>query len=159
LDLAKLKAPPLVSQPLWTGPPTTPILAVSAGGRFLAVSGNENHEVHVFAIKDLLAGNDQRLRLRGAGTLVHDAVFGRSGARVGLLLRDSARAEAGAAPRYDFIFDFSRRQLSDDLDGWKRDVPAITDWEVTPEKPREIKDHLIVRQRGKEIGTVRLKTG
>ncbi|HMB02116.1 MAG TPA: hypothetical protein VKP69_00070, partial [Isosphaeraceae bacterium] len=90
--------------------PTLPVLAVDPTGRSLAVSGNDEREVWVFALADILRGQPapRPQRLRGAGEIIRRVGFVRSGPNLGLRLTGAAE---------DLILDPARSRLSADRAG------------------------------------------
>ncbi|MBV8202308.1 MAG: hypothetical protein JOZ15_16940, partial [Acidobacteria bacterium] len=87
--------------PLWRGAKTTPVVAAVAGGRSLAVAGNQERSVLVFDVADLLRdqGRAAPQRLRNSGASARDVAFARSGDRWGLVLYDRPRDNPAGPPR------------------------------------------------------------
>ncbi len=105
---------------LWAGGRTRP--SVAAGGGHLAVAGDRDHSVLVYAVADLLRGRDVRpQRLRGDGTSWGYVALVKKGAGRGLALGETAG---------DLIFDFGGRALTADRAGWELDAPAPGGWAV-----------------------------
>jgi WD40 repeat protein len=113
---------------------TLPAVAAAPGGEYLAVAGNSAHEIRVYAVKDLLAGRDAFQRLRSAGAAHQYVAFVTRGEDAGLLLSEAPAGKKGAEARDpkggDLIFDFTKRELSDDGRGWKAAAPNRTGWAV-----------------------------
>jgi WD40 repeat protein len=102
--------------PLWKGGGNQPVLAATPHGKYLAVAGNDDHEIAVFSISELLQKKQEPLqRIRSSGAVVRLVSFVKQGEGFGLLLNETAQKEPGAllrGPRAgDMVFDFSRRSL------------------------------------------------
>ena len=65
----------VAEQTLWTGDPKQPVLATAPGSPYLAVAGNDGHEVLVYSIKDLLNHQGEAQRLHSVGTSFRFAAF------------------------------------------------------------------------------------
>lgn len=164
IDLATLKT---LREPvkLWNGPTVMPVLAVSPDGRSVAAAGNKDHEVHVFAVADLLKNQDAPQRLRGAGVTVQRAAFVRKGPDNGILLSETPRTAMGQLPnepaKGELTFDLTARALTTDP-GWKLNTPTMTGWEVQPSVIQEdgrARTQLLVLHNKQPQGTVRLGPG
>jgi WD40 repeat protein len=149
---------------LWAGPRMLPVVTASPRGQYLAVAGNAGHEVHVFAVADLLRGRDGRQRLRGVGTAQAQSVFVKKGPDLGLALREARPGASGPAeplPRSgDQVFDFRQRALTDDLHGWLPDTARLDGWEFRPvdrrNKPGPFSWEVQILHNQEQYGTVRL---
>jgi WD40 repeat protein len=141
LRLIDLKAFKTVAEsvPLWVGPGNEPVVAASPAGRHLAVAGNADNTIHLYAIKDLLAGKAEMSQdpLRSDGAAMRYVGFVTHGKdKPGLLLNETRGPGKGeqsrprAPARGDLVFDFGGRVLTTDLDGWKTDAPDLRDWDV-----------------------------
>jgi WD40 repeat protein len=110
---------------LWSESADQPVLATSPNGNHLAVAGNRDHSIHVFAIKDLLAGKaEPAQKLRSVGAVMHQIAFVKKGKDRGIVLRQSsAKANQGIVTLQegDLIFDISNRTLSQDVKEWVLD--------------------------------------
>ncbi|HXG11882.1 MAG TPA: WD40 repeat domain-containing protein [Gemmataceae bacterium] len=150
---------------LWGGQESVPVLAASPDGKHLAAAGNEAHEVHIYAIADLLDPKvkaPQPQRQHSIGATLRYAAFIRKGKERGLLLSEAPKAAPGAAPRGpakgDLILNLNTRILTADPEGWKPDATDMPRGVVeysppTKEYPRE---YFRVRPNGKWVA---LKTG
>jgi WD40 repeat protein len=149
---------------LWTASGKQPVVAASPFGPFIAVAGNDSHEILVYSIKDLLENRFERQTLSSVGTTLRYAAFVSKGKDQGLLLSDKRSEEDSAAgPRDpaagDLIFDFSRRRLTDDTQGWTAWTPRADSW--TWRKLASSRDHPAVIQVSdgeQEVGRVRLSS-
>jgi WD40 repeat protein len=164
--------------PLWRSGEKEPVLAAVEGGQYLAVAGGfGGHAIRVYEIADLVANKDnpQNLRpqvLKSAGTTFRYVSFvrrkGDKGERLGLLLSEKAKGEAGQPPRGalsgDLLFDFSQRSLTADTVGWDTDAPSVAGWEAryTPARKNAqgaIQPPVIeVRQKGQRVRQIKPKT-
>jgi WD40 repeat protein len=130
-------------QVLWKGTAKQPVVAAAPYGQYVAVAGNENHGILIYAVRDLLDHRNRPRTLHGSGITMRQASFVKKGNDWGLLLNQQARTAGGAsAPNPapgDQVFDFSKRSLSADITGWSADVPALNNWRVeySEEKPSE----------------------
>jgi WD40 repeat protein len=110
-------------------------LATSLRGDSLAVAGNSDHSIHVYSVRALL-GDDKPAPqiLRGDAVTFRHASFARRGKDLGLLLNREIRKEIGKetpppdAKKGDWIFDFAKRRLSDDLADWQAARPIASPW-------------------------------
>ncbi len=130
-----------------------PALAASPDGRHLAVVGNLDHEVRVFAVADLLAGRAARpaQTIGSDGSTFARSSFVRKGDR-GLKLVDR-REDGKGAP---LVFDLRRRKMVP-ADGWQPDSPRPGDWKVEPVKNKSgAVDAFAVTHPREKGGTVRL---
>lgn len=123
--------------PLWKCQAALPPVAAVPGGRFLAVAGNDVHEVKVFAISDLLAGRNRPQRLHSVGATFGALAFAHKDKDVALLLRERVKQAPGdtlaEVAAGDLILDVNRRALGGDSNGWKIDAPEDTGWRATLE--------------------------
>ena len=60
---------------LWNGGQNLPVMAAVPGGRFLAVAGNNDHEIDVYTIQDLLKGRGEAQKLNSVGAVVRELAF------------------------------------------------------------------------------------
>lgn len=112
----------------WPGirPLIRPVVAASRGGKHLAVAGNPEHAIHVYAIEDLLTVDGPRPRaeqvLHNVGLAVRHLAWARKGDERGLLLGPSA-LKPGDPPgpaAGDLILRLVRpAALTPERDGWK----------------------------------------
>jgi WD40 repeat protein len=119
--------------PLWRGAKEP---ALAAGSGHVAVAGNAQHEIRVFAVGDLLNGNGGRIepqRLQGVGTTFHQVAFATNGEHLGLILstrRKTAPGKVGDLPQAgDRAFDLSQGKLGD-RGGWQIVAPELRGWKV-----------------------------
>ncbi|MFL5246146.1 MAG: WD40 repeat domain-containing protein [Gemmataceae bacterium] len=107
------------SIPLWKGITDQPVLAAAPGGRHLAVAGNRDHTIHVFAIKDVLDGKAEPVQiLQSVGVAISQVALVNNGKDRGLLLSSHGIPKRGQPNRDDLIFDITKRKLSSDSKGW-----------------------------------------
>jgi WD40 repeat protein len=158
LDLAN---PSRSSAPLelWQGGGSLPVVAAIPNGHFLAVAGNNNHEIRVHSVADLLNNVARPTQvLRGVGVSMAGAAFVRQGnGNLGLMLSTTPAKNPGEpvrAPRGgDFIFDFASRKIAPYEDGWKLDTLDRGEWQARVEQPAVI----AITKGGQPIGRVTLK--
>lgn len=145
--------------PLWGRSDNLPVIATAPGGRFLALAGDQDHEILVFPVEGLLAGNAEPKRLRSVGASQRSASFVRKGKELGLLLNERTvkrRGEVPDSPREgDRVFDLRRRTLTADAQGWRVDAPAGEGWRAVAEAGRAVAvyrgDDLVRRFRPKGL--------
>jgi WD40 repeat protein len=151
--------------PLWNGGGSLPVLAATANGRYLAVAGNAQHEIRVYAIQDLL-NNVARPRqlLHSNGILLPGAAFARRGpGELGLLLSLTPIKNAGESPRApkadDLVFDFTARRVAPYQAGWNQETLALGDWRAVLQRPQDPRQPtaIAVSQGQRLIGRVVLK--
>jgi WD40 repeat protein len=157
---------------LWTGGQNVPVLAASPRGSYLAVAGNDQHEIKVFPILELTNREPKFQTLKSAGSSFRGIAFVKKNNDLALALRAAAPEEAapGAdATRLaelkagDLIFDFSRRSLTGDQTGWKIDAPTGGDWQaslLSAEKDaggRTVRQAVVLRKGNEERRRVTLK--
>jgi WD40 repeat protein len=151
--------------PLWEGGDALPALAASRRGRYLAVAGNADHEVLVFAIDDLLQGRNQPQRLRSIGSTINAVAFARKDKDVGLLLRENHSQGRGKTPAEfaegDLVMDFNHRTLTGDATGWKVEAPNLGGWRAVlePRDPQTLKFAVTIFHGERQAGRVELKAG
>ena len=104
--------------PLWGGTADLPVLATAPRGHFLAVAGNPGHTIRLYAIADLRQNKVTPLQeLRSAGAIMRSVAFVKDGKERGLRLNERPDAAGG------LVYDFAKRTLTDDLQGWQTDAP------------------------------------
>jgi len=122
---------------LWKGSPRQPVLAAAPRGRHLAVAGNADHEIIIYSIRDLLNRAGQPQKLRSTGATMRSASFVAQGKELGLLLNETTSKIPGTSPRApaagDLIFDFAKRQLTAEQQGWTIFAPALGNWRAATE--------------------------
>lgn len=136
VDLAGDNSRVVADHLLWRDrDPHQPVMASSLAGEYLAVAGNQNHTIHVYSIRALLREAKPRPKILEGDALVFQHVsFVRRGKDLGLLLnRQIRKVRGGTAPqpeveRGDWIFDFSKSRLIDDLTGWETAAPKADGW-------------------------------
>jgi WD40 repeat protein len=113
-------------QRLWDGSAAIqPAVAVGPRGRHLAVAGNPDNSIHVFALDELLDRRRQpRLQvLESAGAVVRQVAWVTKGKSQGLLLRRSDSPidpEHGPGQKGDWIFAIDKApELMADSAGWR----------------------------------------
>jgi WD40 repeat protein len=152
--------------PLWKGGGNQPVLAASPHGRFLAVAGNDEHSIAVFAIADLLEKKRSPQQwLRSVGASPRSVAFVTNGADLGLLINEKVYKKPGALPGEpgtdDLVLDFTKRTLSAlDEGSWKLSTPALAGWEVRRAPAGADKaapPRAVVRQDETEKATIDLK--
>jgi WD40 repeat protein len=136
-------AQPVCEAPLWSSASKQPVIASSPGGKFIAVAGNDEHTILVFANADLLRNMVAPVQtLRSAGAKIRRAAFVTTARnQLGLLFSDRAqpgREATGRQPEQgDLILDPAKRRLTAYQVGeWKLSSPAKDGWEVEAEFPR-----------------------
>ena len=157
------------TQLLWRLPfaeRSVPNLATAVGGKYLAVAGNNSHEIHLFLIADLLKGPTKPIVRRSVGAVYRFAAFVENGKSRGVVLSDAGKT-AGQAPRDpkdgDTIFDLTDRKLTGTLTGWKLSTPDLGGWTatVTPVMVANgpAKSAIVIRNGNDEKATVTLAPG
>jgi WD40 repeat protein len=143
---------------LWKGTGNEPVVAAAPGGQHLAVAGNDDNTILVYAIKDLLAGKAAPQTLRSDGATLRYAGFVTQGKdRPGLLVNEAATpADGPCRPREpaagDLVFDLGGRTLTTELKGWKIDAPDLQGWDVHTQVGRT--QVLRVTQNRRPVGQV-----
>lgn len=119
---------------LWTASGKMPVLAASPAGHFIAVAGNRNHTIQVFAVADVLKGGAKAQIVRSAGQARGSAAFVKKGEARGILLANAlrpVRATTPPAPRQnDSVFDISTGKLTREFDGWNIESPDMGAWKA-----------------------------
>jgi hypothetical protein len=167
IDLDPQRAGAVLARvPLWRGPKIQPTLATVEDGKFLAVSGNQERQISVFAIADLLQGRAAPQSLKNSGIAFQDVAFTRKGETWGLALSSRPRVAPNAPPRPpavgDLIFDISQHRLTTDLADWSVSAPVLDGWDAGAIAPRvdargqEVPGWIYVRQAGKAPTWIRL---
>jgi WD40 repeat protein len=126
----------VVNQFLWKDHAARqPALATSPRGDYLAVAGGQDHTIRVYSVRALLTERKpEPKKLKGDALAFQHVSFVRNGKSLGLLLNREVRKERGAEPppsdaqRGDWIFDFSKRRLSDEVTGWPTAAPGAAGW-------------------------------
>lgn len=120
---------------LWQGGARMPVLAASPRGQYLAVAGNADHEVRVYAIASLLRRDGAApQRLRSNGVTFRHVAFAARGNDLALVLNTAGRKAAGQAPpaldpaQGDLLFDFANRRLATEAAGWRTAAPHADGW-------------------------------
>lgn len=131
--------PVQASIPLWKRGNRLPALAVTPGGRTVAVAGAPDNAVRILSLEDLPnAAKQPPQLLRSAGLAVRSAMFVTDGKSRGLAFAESARKQPGeriASLRADdLIFDVARRAVTDKQQGWKPDVLDAGAWRLRVEQ-------------------------
>src|SRR5262249_47925650 len=120
--------------PLWKGGRNQSVLAAAPDGKHLAVAGNDEHDIAVFAIQDLLKKKPEPWQtIHSSGAAVRCVSFVRRGDNLGLLLSEKGVKAPGAIPRAprdgDMIFDPTRRDLTPYKPGeWQASVAPLGGW-------------------------------
>jgi WD40 repeat protein len=109
---------------LWDGAGRTP--AIAAAGGNVAVAGKSDHSILVYAVKDLLAENNEPQVLRSIGEQFDRVTFVKNAkGNLGLRLQTAKeRAENGAG----MVFDFIDGKLVPFAAEWKVDAPDNNGW-------------------------------
>ncbi|HEX5272166.1 MAG TPA: hypothetical protein VFW33_16835, partial [Gemmataceae bacterium] len=136
IDLANYREARRVS--LWGGSGDEPVVAAAPHGRYLAVAGNPDNTILIYAIKDLFGGKTRPTQtLHSDGETMRYVGFVTQGKdKPGLLLNTRDEADGGMSrPRApgkkgDVVFDFAARAVTDKLGGWKSDAPDLAEWDV-----------------------------
>jgi WD40 repeat protein len=117
---------------LWRGQNIQPVIAAVARGRHVAVAGNIDRSVAVFAVDDLLAGRLEPRWLRNQGVTMRAVAFARNGARRGLIMSELPVNRPGDPPRplaaRDMVLDATEKRLTSDLAGWSVAAPPAGEW-------------------------------
>jgi WD40 repeat protein len=142
------------SADLWSGRSPVCVTAASPDGTLLAVAGDPDHSVSIFAIADLLKNKSTAFqKIAGVGALVREVGFVRNKDKVqGLLLRED---RGDGKPGEEWVLDGAAHSLQQGRDGWADDAPDIGTWSVTPGADFSF----IVSQGKQEVGVVHMKAG
>jgi WD40 repeat protein len=104
----------------------SPVLAVGPRGRHIAVAGNRDRIIHVFALDDLIARKrrPRQQDLRSVGEMIRQVCWVTAKDQVGVLLRPADRVvDSKSGPgtvKGDKVFVFADKpRLADDLKAWK----------------------------------------
>jgi WD40 repeat protein len=164
LQLTQLAgATPVRTVELWAGRRNWPAVVAAPQGQWLAVAGNDAHEIQMFNIKELLAGNAKPVSLRSVGAVYRHVAFVQSKDGMGLALSEAPKERPGAPARPpregDHVLHLTKRQLSDDLAPWKLSTPDAGDWSTAITNPRPNEWAVSVREKGKERSLITLRRG
>jgi WD40 repeat protein len=148
-------------QTLWSGEPKQPVLAAAPRSSYLAVAGNEGHDIQVYSIQDLLKRNKgPHQRLRSTGTAFRFAAFVSKGKDLGILLNETAGKTPGQPPRApesaDLIFDLTQRRLTADRTGWEISIPDLNGWR-TEQKMEKERSIISIFHADRRVQEIRLK--
>jgi WD40 repeat protein len=117
---------------LWQGGANVPVLAFAPKTGFLAVGGNDAHDIRIFPVPELLKGKAEAQTIRSAGDNFRGVAFVRKNQDVGLLLGKTGPEQAGQpanGPKADdLVYDITKRSLLTDRTGWKAEAPPVGDW-------------------------------
>lgn len=123
-----------VQTPLWKNNGIEPVLAVSSGGRYLAVAGNQQHSIHIYSIEDLLQNRIEPQVLHSVGATMKYVAFAtrvdKGKSRLGLALSENSHQDDGLG-KSDLVFDFEERNLTAKIQGWKVARPDTDGWSIT----------------------------
>ncbi len=126
LHLMDLNGITKVEVPLWKNMPISPVLA--ARGGHVAVAGNKDHSIHVYAIADLLRNKIQPQVLHSVGATVRQVAFAtrkeKDKTYLGLMMNEAP----SPGQKGGLIFDFKKRALTDQIQGWVLGKPDLGDW-------------------------------
>ncbi|HEY1377821.1 MAG TPA: WD40 repeat domain-containing protein, partial [Gemmataceae bacterium] len=113
-----------------------PVVAASPDGRLLAVTGDRNRDIRVYASRDLFGRLPEVTPLHSAGAVAAAVAFASKGgpADLGLVLRPTGGVPgpiAALAPT-DLVLDVGKRTLTADpgRQGWRVASPAAAGWRV-----------------------------
>ncbi len=148
---------------LWNGRGTMPAMTAVPGGRHVAVTGGNEHDLLVFPGDDLLAGHARRQTLRTAGITPHFAEFVRREEGLGLLFSEQPPPRAASSSRPpqkgDLVFDPQQGQVTS-ADAWRSAAPPVEGWELTHEMSRQgsaLQTEVVVRSPDRGSLRIRLK--
>jgi WD40 repeat protein len=157
----------LARKVLWRGGPSVPALAASPGGRYLAVAGNDMHDILVYPIADLLKRGTEVQRIHSVGATIRDLAFVQDKNNdLGLWLTETPRGVTGSKSRRpdpdDLVFHFAKRTLLNGGDDWTLARPRLAGWRVNwaiteTEKNSPVRWRLIVLDAGVEKSRIDLK--
>jgi WD40 repeat protein len=131
-NFGKLRAP----IGLWEGGSNLPVLAAAPNGKYLAVAGDKDHAIRIYAIQDLLAYKSKPRRvLRSAGVVLPQATFVRRGTDLlGLVLSTKGGKGPGQPPQPpqagDLLYDFTARKLAPYQKQWPFLAPVPDPWSL-----------------------------
>ena len=139
----------------WARPP---IVAASPDGLLVAITGDQNREIQVFAAADLFDKRTAPTVLRSAVTTIAAVAFARKGgeADLGLVLRPGGANPPRSLLPTDLILDPGKHSLTANPggQGWKLVTPADTGWRVDRDVTTPTDFHWVGPQ---NRGTVRPK--
>ncbi|MCI0639290.1 MAG: hypothetical protein L0Y72_30065 [Gemmataceae bacterium] len=116
-----------VQVPLWQNSTIGAVMAATPRGRHIAVAGNADHTIRVYAVDDLLQQKFHPQVLQSVGETIRHVAFvemqkkGKS--HLGLLLGKTK----GKA---DLVFDFEQRLLTEQVQNYKATTPNVGAWSV-----------------------------
>lgn len=142
IDLAGAEPKIVKKLSLWEDPAARqPVVAASLHGEHLAVAGSSDQTIRVYSLRALLGDEKPAPQiLRGDAVLFRHASFVRRGKDLGLLLNRKTRKTMGdPAPqpdksKGDWVFDFGKRRLSDNLADWETAGPQASRWKTAFDK-------------------------
>ncbi len=106
-----------------------PDLSSTLKGRYLAIAGNPNHEISVFAISDLLKKNAQSQQLVGRGSFATQISFVERDGAMGLRIVEKS-FELAKQPS-QFIFDLQKSKMDAiEMQAWGESKPDSKGWTV-----------------------------
>jgi WD40 repeat protein len=152
---------------LWQDAAYAPVAASDPSGHTLAVAGNRDHQILLFATSDLLknGAGARPQRLQSAGTAAQYVRFVQKGDQVGLVMSEAEATTPGKPPasleKNGLVFDFTKAALVPYQAAWKIIAPKPADWqtkfkEVTDKEKRVLKRVFSVYQDGDLKGQVEL---
>jgi WD40 repeat protein len=122
---------------LWGGSENRPVLTASPDGRYLALAGNADNTIQVYAVDRLLrAIQPQPQSLHSAGVTMGTVAFvEKAGTGPGLLLSQAIPEKPGSPLSMradDLVFDVAQRTLTRDpaRQGWQVAGPSQDGWKV-----------------------------
>jgi WD40 repeat protein len=146
-----------VQAPLWQNNPIGAVLAATPRGRHVAVAGNMDHTILVYAIDDLLNNDIRPQVLHSVGATMRHVAFVQRPLKgktlVGLALSESKRPDGTAPRKGDLIFDFEQRDLTSAVQGWTTAGPNVGAWQVRQSEAGE-RTVIRVSQGNKVVGQI-----
>ena len=124
----------LHEMPLWQNVSRVPILAVDPQGQFIAVSGNDDHEVWVIRSNDLIAGKSDKTVLKSLAQSISSVAFAKYGYGEDLsVVINAAASERRPAQRLphpgDRLFHIAGREFTTTSD-WQTYSADDSGWTV-----------------------------
>jgi WD40 repeat protein len=158
--------------PLWEGGASLPVVVAAPNGKFLAVAGNDQHEIRLYNTADLFKDKKPVYQpLRSVGEEFLSAGFVRRGPdQLGLVLKVKADGRLISPPREpvpgELVFDFASRRLQTTTifvpspDPWSSVVAAVSfakaRWQADGPDLSDADVKLARNENGNDVITVRI---
>ena len=114
---------------LWNVNPYRQTIHSVQGGRFVAVGGNNNHQIHIYSVADLLKNRKRFTVLRSSGEPMRFVRFCTK--TVGGKTRHGIKLSPSADGNDARILDLAQNRLTNVMAGWKNQRADQGKWQVT----------------------------